>query len=225
MVRIFPTQITRFPSVSEADESGLVAIGGSYDFTTLYNAYISGIFPWFDEKIVFGSKCYNYIYWYSPNPRFVLFKEDFRIGKRLKRYFRKSKYRYSSNENFEAVIRSCQIFHRLKESTWISDEMVEGYLELNRKGYIKSVEVWDDNKLVGGLYGVNINRYFCGESMFGLDENVSKFAFIYLATNLFNNGYDFIDCQVYSTNLSRFGAVNIPREDFMFFLKKALKIN
>ncbi len=223
MVKIYSTEIFQFPSVSEADDTGLVAIGGSYNADTLYNAYISGIFPWFDEKIVFGNKFYNYIYWYSPNPRFVLFKEDFRIGTRLKRYFEKSKYRYSFNENFEAVIKSCQIFHTVKDSTWISNEMIEGYLKLNKKGFIKSVEIWDGKKLIGGLYGVNINRYFCGESMFGLDKNVSKFAFIYLAMNLFDNGYDFIDCQVYSAHLSRFGAINIPREDFMFFLKKALE--
>ena len=110
MVRIFSTQITHFPSVSEADDTGLIAIGGSYNYQTLYNAYISGIFPWFDEKIVFGNKYYNYIYWYSPDPRFVLFKKDFRIGSRLDRYFKKSNYRYSFNEAFELVIKSCQNF-------------------------------------------------------------------------------------------------------------------
>jgi leucyl/phenylalanyl-tRNA--protein transferase len=115
------------------------------------------------------------------------------------------------------------LFHSINDDSWISDEMIEGYIELEKRGHILSVEVWDGNKLIGGLYGVNIGKYFSGESMFSLEPNVSKFAFIYLANILFERGYEFIDCQVYSLHFSRFGGINIPRDDFMLLLKKAVK--
>ncbi len=222
MVYIFSSQITKFPPLSEADDSGLIAVGGSYSFETLYQAYISGIFPWFDEKLYLGNKKYTFIYWYSPDPRFVIFKEDFRVGKRLARYYKTHNYKITVNKAFYQVIKSCQVVHSLKDNTWISDEMVNGYLEFYKKGFILSIEVWENEKLVGGLYGVNIGKYFSGESMFSLKPNVSKFAFIYLANMLFDKGYEFIDCQVYSLHFSRFGGINIPREDFITLLKSAI---
>jgi leucyl/phenylalanyl-tRNA--protein transferase len=225
MVTIIPQNSLKFPSPLEADETGLVAVGGSYHWETLVNAYKNGIFPWFDEKVVAGNRIYNFIYWYSPDPRFVLFKEDFRIGKRLYRYYKNNSFQITFNRCFEQVIKGCKLYHEFKnENTWISNEMIEGYLELHRRGYAISVEVWDKDKLVGGIYGVKIGRYFCGESMFSFEKNASKFAFIKLADKLFKENTPFIDCQVYSLHMSRFGAMHIPRKDFLNLLKKlALK--
>ena len=199
-------------------------MGGTYHWKTLLKAYSSGIFPWFDEKVFLGDKFFNFIYWYSPDPRFVLFKDDFRINNRLKRYYVKNKFRITRDRTFYNVMKACQIVRGCsKESTWISNDMIEGYKELHKRGYAVSVEVWDNSKLVGGLYGVKIGKYFCGESMFSLKKNASKFAFIELATFLFEKeGLDFIDCQVYSLHLSRFGAVHIPRSDFLKLLKQAV---
>ena len=224
MVHIFPSQITNFPSVNEADENGLVAIGGSYNFETLLNAYKNGIFPWHDETVFLGNKKFTFIYWYSPDPRFVIFKNDFKIGKRLWRYYKNSKYKFTINRAFNRVIKACQIYHNLNNgNTWISNEMIDGYIEFFKKGYALSIEVWSNNSLVGGLYGVNIGNYFSGESMFGLKPNVSKLAFIYLANYLFEKGFTFIDCQVYSLHFSRFGGINIPRNEFIKILKENLK--
>ena len=224
MVKILSSTSLDFPSPDAADDSGLVAIGGSYHWETLLNAYSKGIFPWFDEKAVFGDKIFNFIYWYSPDPRFVLFKEDFRIGKRLGRYLKKSEFSITFNKAFYKVIRSCQIMHSFKKNgTWISNEMINGYYELFKRGYCMSVEVWNQDRLVGGLYGVKIRKYFCGESMFSIERNASKFAFIALCKKLFSEDFKFIDCQVYSNHLNRFGAVHIPREQFLSLLTDSLK--
>ncbi len=224
MVFIISNYIKNFPPVNEADENGLIAIGGSYSTETLYNAYTNGIFPWFDETFYFGNKKFNFIHWFTPDPRFVIFKKDFRISKRLLRYYKKHNYKITINKDFPNVIKSCQKFHiTYNSNTWISDEMIKGYIEFYKKGYILSVEVWEDKKLIGGLYGVKIGRYFSGESMFGLKPNISKFAFIYLANFLFHRGFEFIDCQVYSLHFNRFGGINIPREDFIILLKEAIK--
>ena len=223
MVKILSTKISDFPSPKAADKSGLVAVGGNYNCDTLLKAYSKGIFPWFDEKVLIADKFMNFIYWYSPDPRFVLFKEDFRITKRLKRYFANHNFRITFNRTFYNVMKACQIVHGFsKESTWISDEMIEGYRELFKRGYAMSVEVWDRSKLVGGLYGVKIDKYFCGESMFSLKKNASKFAFITLANKLFSEGFNFIDCQVYSLHLSRFGATYVSREDFISLLQESI---
>ena len=224
MVKILSSKISNFPSPDSADKSGLVAVGGNYHWETLLKAYSKGIFPWFDEKVLLGNRFFNFIYWYSPNPRFVLFKEDFKISRRLNRYYSKHNFRITFNRTFYNVMKACQIVHGLnKDSTWISNDMIEGYKTLHKKGYAMSVEVWDNSKLVGGLYGILIGKYFCGESMFTLKRNASKFAFIELANYLFHKkGFSFIDCQVYSLHLSRFGAVHIPREYFLELLGDAI---
>ncbi len=205
-----------FPPPESANEDGLVAVGGDYSPLVLLEAYSKGIFPWFEEN--------GLIFWYSPDPRFVIFKEDFRIGKRLLRYYKKHPYRITFNNNFLAVMRYCQLIKRKDQSTWITDRMIEGYTHLHKLGYAISVEVWRDKKLVGGLYGVNIGKYFCGESMFSLEPNTSKFAFIELAKKLFYDlNYPMIDCQVYSEHMERFGGKEIPRKEFLKIVKEMVK--
>lgn len=224
MVKILSSKALDFPMPEAADDSGLVAIGGNYHWETLLQAYSKGIFPWFDEKAVFGDKIFNFIYWYSPDPRFVLFREDFRIGKRTLRYYRKSDFSITFNKAFYNVMKACQIMHSFKKNgTWISNEMIAGYYELFKQGYCMSVEVWKRGKLIGGLYGVKINKYFCGESMFSIEKNASKFAFIALCKKLFSEDFKFIDCQVYSNHINRFGAVHIPRNLFLSLLSDSLK--
>ncbi len=204
-----------FPPPETANEDGLVAVGGDYSPFMLLEAYSNGIFPWFEEK--------GLIFWYSPDPRFVIFREDFRIGKRLLRYYKKHNYTITMNENFPAVMRYCQLVKRKEGSTWITDRMIEGYTKLFNLGFGLSVEVWNGKKLVGGLYGVLIGKYFCGESMFSLEKNASKFAFIKLAEVLFyEKNFKFIDCQVHSEVMERFGGKNIPRKEFFKILKRAI---
>ena len=206
-----------FPDPETANEDGLVAIGGDFSPITLLEAYSNGIFPWYENN--------GLIFWYSPDPRFVIFREDFRIGKRLLRYYKKSNFKITFNKDFYSVMKYCQLIKRKEKGTWITDRMIHGYYELFKLGYTLSVEVWNNQKLVGGLYGVNIGRYFCGESMFSIESNASKFAFIELAKKLFFElNYRFIDCQIYSEHLNRFGGVNVPRKDFLKLLKRVIEI-
>lgn len=199
-----------FPPVSGAVD-GIVAIGGDLSTERLELAYKSGIFPWYNEG--------EPVIWWSPNPRFVLFPDDLKISKSMKSILNKSDFKYTINQNFEQIINNCKTISREgQKDTWITDEMKKAYIQLHKKGLATSVEVWKNNQLVGGLYGVNLGNVFCGESMFTLESNASKFGFINFVLDFKKNGGKLIDCQVYTKHLESLGAKNISREEFLKFL-------
>ena len=199
-----------FPDVSQASKEGLLAIGGDLSAERLLFAYKHGIFPWYSKG--------EPIFWWSPDPRFVLFPEKLKVSKSMKQVLKKCDYTVTINKDFRSVITECSKTKREGQfDTWITNEMLEAYVNLHNSGYAKSVEVWRDNKLVAGLYGIDLNNgVFCGESMFTKESNASKVAFI---TFIQNTNYKLIDCQVYTNHLESLGAEDIPREAFLKFLK------
>jgi leucyl/phenylalanyl-tRNA--protein transferase len=202
-----------FPPVNLADKNGLLAIGGDLSAERLLLAYKSGIFPWYNpgEPIV----------WYSPDPRMVLFPKNLKISKSMKQIIRKNQFRATFNQNFSEVISNCKNSYREGQGgTWITDEMEQAYIKLHQLGVAKSVEVWEGNELVGGLYGIDLGHVFCGESMFSKVSNASKFAFVYLVQKLEKEHYTLVDCQVYNAHLASLGADEISRETFLTYLKK-----
>ena len=202
-----------FPPVHLANEDGILAIGGDLSKERLLLAYKSGIFPWFNEG--------ESIIWYSPNPRMVLFPKNLKISKSMQQIIRKDEFKITFNQNFSEVIAHCKTIEREDQGgTWITDEMQAAYIKLHDLGIAKSVEVWKENNLVGGLYGIDLGTVFCGESMFSLVSNASKMAFIYLVQKLEKENYQLIDCQVYNNHLASLGADEIPRNEFLEFLKK-----
>ncbi|TRZ44482.1 leucyl/phenylalanyl-tRNA--protein transferase [Robertkochia solimangrovi] len=210
---IFLTDDMDFPPVSYADPEGVLAIGGKLTESRLIQAYEKGIFPWFEG----GSP----VLWWSPDPRMVLFPGEIRITKSMRQLLRQRRFRVTYNTAFENVIRSCAEMKRSGQSgTWITEEMIEAYCGLYRKGRARSVEVWDGEELVGGLYGVDLGHVFCGESMFSKVSNASKYGFITLVKDLEENGYKLIDCQIYTNHLASLGADEIPRDEFLRILKK-----
>lgn len=202
-----------FPPVNLANEDGLLAIGGDLSAERLTLAYKSGIFPWYNQG--------EPIIWYSPNPRMVLFPKNLKISKSMKKIIRKKQFRVTFNQNFPAVISNCKNSYREGQGgTWITNEMQQAYLNLHKLGLAKSVEVWDGNELVGGLYGIDLGHIFCGESMFSKVSNASKLAFIFLVQQLEKENYKLIDCQVYNEHLESLGAEEIYRAEFLTYLKK-----
>lgn len=209
----FLTSALYFPPVEEASIEGIVAIGGDLSPEWLLLAYKSGIFPWFDED--------EPILWWSPPERMVLFFEDLKISKSMRNVLNQNKFKVTFNTAFREVITNCKkIVRKDQPGTWITDEMVEAYCKLNELGLAKSVEVWQEGELVGGLYGVDLGHVFCGESMFSKASNASKVAFIHLAKQLERANYRILDCQVYNEHLASLGCVEIERDDFMMILKK-----
>jgi leucyl/phenylalanyl-tRNA--protein transferase len=198
-----------FPEVEEATEEGLLAIGGDLSTARLLLAYKSGIFPWYDED--------SPLLWWSPDPRFVLFPDKLKVSKSMKQLLNKKVFEVTYNTCFERVITSCANQKRKgQRGTWITQEMLDAYCKLHELGYAKSVEVWKDKKLVGGLYGVDLhNGVFCGESMFTLVPNASKYGFI---TFVQQNEYKLFDCQVYTEHLKSLGAQDIDRDSFLSYL-------
>ncbi|PKQ44654.1 leucyl/phenylalanyl-tRNA--protein transferase [Confluentibacter flavum] len=207
----FLTQDIKFPDASEATKDGLLAIGGDLSVERLLYAYKHGIFPWFSEG--------EPILWWSPNPRFVLFPEKLKVSKSMKQLLRNNDFTVTVNQAFKEVMTACSKVKRHGQGdTWITDRMIEAYVKLHELGYAKSVEVWKDNELVGGLYGVDLNNgVFCGESMFSKASNVSKVAFI---TFIKSTNYKLIDCQLYTNHLESLGAEEIPRDIFLDFLNE-----
>ncbi len=199
-----------FPDVSEATREGILAVGGDLSVNRLLLAYKRGIFPWFeiDEPV----------FWWSPNPRFVLFPEKLKVSKSMKQVLRKTNYTVTVNKAFKDVITLCSKIKRIGQSdTWITNSMIQAYVNLYELGCAKSVEVWRENKLVAGLYGVDLgNDVFCGESMFTTESNASKVGFI---TFVQNTNYKLIDCQVYTNHLESLGAEEISREKFLQYFK------
>ncbi|MFV0566065.1 MAG: leucyl/phenylalanyl-tRNA--protein transferase [Flavobacteriaceae bacterium] len=205
----FLTDKIWFPNVEEATPDGLLAIGGNLSVVRLLLAYKSGIFPWFDHD--------EPVLWWSPNPRFVLFPEKLKVSKSMRQVLRNSGFSVTVNQDFKAVITACSKIKRMGQSdTWITKSMIDAYVKLHKLGYAKSVEVWQNNKLVGGLYGVDLNNgVFCGESMFAAVSNASKVGFI---TFVQNTNYKLIDCQVYTNHLDSLGAEDISRSAFLEYL-------
>lgn len=203
-----------FPEVTHADKEGLLAIGGDLSPERLLLAYKNGIFPWFNE----GSP----ILWWSPDPRMVLFPEEVKISKSMKQLIKKKPFRITWNTRFKEVLHQCSTIDRKdQDGTWITADMKKAYMQLHKMGVAKSLEVWEDDKLVGGLYGIDLGQVFCGESMFSKVSNASKYAFIHLAQVLNEKGYQLIDCQVYNSHLASLGAREISRNKFMDLLGDA----
>lgn len=204
------TNKIEFPPVNEATEDGLLAIGGDLSTERLILAYNQGIFPWYSEG--------NPILWWSPDPRFVLYPSELKISKSMRKFMRDSNLEIKYNVNFDEVIDECAAMERPGQGgTWITEEMLESYKQLYRLGLAKSIEVYENNRLVAGLYGIDLkNGVFCGESMFTKTSNASKAAFIHFVNN---SNYTIIDCQVYTPHLESLGAREIPRSKFLQYLK------
>ncbi len=198
-----------FPEVHLADDDGLLAIGGDLSPERLIVAYKSGIFPWFSAG--------EPILWWSPNPRFVLFPEKLKVSKSMKQVLRNSDFVVTINQDFKSVITACAKSKREgNNGTWITQSMIDAYIQLHHLGVATSVEVWLNNELVGGLYGIDLgNGVFCGESMFTKVNNASKVGFI---TFIQNRTYKLIDCQVYTEHLESLGAEEMERDEFLNYL-------
>lgn len=203
-----------FPPVETASNDGILAIGGDLSVKRLINAYNQGIFPWYDRS--------EPVIWWSPDPRMVLFPEKLKVSKSMKQLLRKEAFEVTYNQDFDSVIENCaRIFRPGQGSTWITGEIQKAYKELHNLEFAISVEVWQDEGLVGGLYGIYLRekRIFCGESMFSRVSNASKYGFIHLVQKLQAEGVKLIDCQVHTSHLESLGAEEIPREEFMEYLK------
>lgn len=201
-----------FPDPSQAlqDPDGLIAVGGDLSPERILAAYHKGIFPWFNPG--------DPILWWSPNPRTVIFPEQLHISKSLRKTLRKGEYKVTFDHCFERVMRACAAPRSYTDSTWINEEIVAGYCALHQRGVAHSVEVWRDNELIGGLYGIALGRVFFGESMFSRADNASKVGFAHLVRQLRAWDFQLIDCQVANEHLFSLGAVEIPREDFQRIL-------
>ncbi len=203
-----------FPPVEQAerDPDGLLAVGGDLSSTRLLNAYRHGIFPWYSDE--------QPILWWSPDPRTILIPDALKITKSLAKTLRNREYRFSFDKAFMQVVEGCAMPQPGREETWITEEMKLAYNELHRAGHAHSVEIWEENRLVGGLYGVAIGRAFFGESMFSLSRDASKIALVHLAQTLRVKGFGVIDCQVYTPHLISMGAREIERRVFIKLLDR-----
>ncbi len=203
-----------FPPVEMANDDGLLAVGGDLSPERLLLAYKNGIFPWFNEDAL--------ILWWCPDPRMVLYPKRLKISKSMRKVLRNNQFRLTQNTCFEKVLDNCANAERKdQEGTWITPKMKTAYLELFERGMAKSFEVWRQEELVGGLYGVDLGHVFCGESMFSAVPNASKYAFIQMVGQLRKENYQLVDCQVHTNHLESLGAEEIPREAFLKLLKKA----
>jgi leucyl/phenylalanyl-tRNA--protein transferase len=202
-----------FPPVYEANYDGILAIGGDLSPERLLLAYKSGIFPWFEEG--------EPITWWSPDPRMVLFLDELIVSKSMRNILNRNSFTVTFNQNFRDVISNSQNIKRDgQDGTWITNDMIVAYCKLHELGVAKSVEVWQDDELVGGLYGLDLGHVFCGESMFSKVSNASKVAFISLVSHLKATNYKLLDCQVYNPHLESLGCREIERDAFIKILKK-----
>jgi len=206
---IWLTDTIEFPGYDCTSEEGVIALGGDLSAERLTHAYKNGIFPWFSDN--------DPIVWYCPFERMVLFPAEIKISKSMQKIINKNEFTITENTAFEAVIYNCKNIDRNDGfGTWITNDMEQAYINLHKKGIAKSIEVWFKDELVGGLYGVEINHVFCGESMFSKVSNASKLAFMHLAKN---KNYKLIDCQIHNEHLASLGAREIDRSLFLNILK------
>jgi leucyl/phenylalanyl-tRNA--protein transferase len=202
-----------FPPVSETKSHGIVALGGDLSPERLQLAYKSGIFPWFEDG--------EPITWWSPDSRMVLFLDELVVSKSMRNILNRDVFAVTFNQNFRDVISNCQKIKRDgQDGTWITNDMIDAYCKLHELGIAKSIEVWQNNELVGGLYGIDLGDVFCGESMFSKVSNASKVAFIALVNQLKKEKYRLLDCQVYNPHLESLGCREIKRNDFMKVLQE-----
>jgi leucyl/phenylalanyl-tRNA---protein transferase len=205
-----------FPPADDAESDGLIAIGGDLTVERLLQGYSSGIFPWFSED--------DDIFWYSPDPRMVLFPEQFRLPGSLQRIIKSNKFIVKFDSVFNQVIRGCAEAPRPgQEGTWISRDFIEAYTALHFGGYAHSVEVFCQEELIGGLYGVSLGSAFFGESMFFKMNNASKVALHALVERCKQNRFLFIDCQVETSHLLGLGASLVDRKEYLSLLAQSLK--
>ena len=204
-----------FPPAADADPEGVVAAGGDLSPSTLISAYRQGIFPWFNDD--------RLLLWWSPDPRFVLNPPALHVPRRLARSVKTSRLLITVDQDFPGVIRACARVHRPgQDGTWITVGMEEAYIRLHQRGLAHSVEAWDGPRLVGGYYGVHLGQVFFGESMFALEPDASKIAFVHGTRAMHRAGIRLIDCQMETEHLSRFAARNVPRDSFLRALASAL---
>ncbi len=205
-----------FPDPIESDPQGqgLICIGADLEPSTLYEAYTHGLFPWFNEG--------DPICWWCPEPRCVIYPDQYKPSKTLLRNMKKMDYRITINQAFERVMRSCALPRNYTSETWISEDIVQGYVELFREGYGYSVEVWDDQELIGGLYGVSIGRGCFGESMFSTRTDASKMAFYSLMLLGQENQLAWIDCQLVNDHLLSLGACTLSRQEYLKSLQDVI---
>ena len=203
-----------FPNPELAEEDGLLAIGGDLRWERLVLAYCNGIFPWYNED--------DPILWWCTKPRFIIKPNEVRISKSMKRVFNRGEFKVTFNNDFEGVISNCKALREKGEGTWITDDMKEAYINLFNKGFALSVEVYKEEKLVGGLYGVNIGRCFFGESMFSTETNASKVALISICKRLEEENYLFLDCQMHTNHLESMGGKFVSWEDFKIMLQEGI---
>ncbi len=224
--------VRQFPPVEVADEHGLVAVGGDLEVATLKLAYEQGIFPWpISQDLELA--------WFSPDPRGVLFIDDLHLSKSFKKFLLHHPYTITFNQEFIAVIKNCALVHGQKKIhnsknshpddllTWITPRLMNAYIDLHKSNMAYSIEVWRgegiDRQLVGGMYGVNIGKFYSGESMFHLEDNTSKLALYSLLIMLKEKGVPFLDTQMVSPVVKSFGGKEIPRKEFLSSLVQLLK--
>lgn len=203
------TESLAFPPLNSAlkEPNGLLALGGDLSVERLVSAYSNGIFPWYNQG--------EPVLWWSPNPRAIIPTDQLRINRTLRKFLKSCPYHVTLNHAFEEVIEYCADAPFRREGTWIIDEMIDAYKELHKQGYAHSVEVWQENTLVGGLYGIAVGGFFSGESMFYSQKNASKVALVALANLLQTQGIKFIDCQIANPFLVDMGCIEVSRQAFI----------
>lgn len=203
-----------FPPVHLAEPDGLLAMGGDLSPERLLVAYQNGIFPWYEKDVVL---------WWCPHPRFVLFPGELKVSQSARSLLQKKAFGFTVNKAFRDVIHHCKEIKRPgQEGTWITDEVERAYCKMHELGHAHSAEVWKEDELVGGLYGIKLGKVFFGESMFSRQTNASRFAFIKYVEFLREDGVELVDCQVYTEYLESFGARMIDRNDFVQLLSRLI---
>ncbi|MEO8314887.1 MAG: leucyl/phenylalanyl-tRNA--protein transferase [Pseudomonadota bacterium] len=211
---LHPDDPDHFPPVSQAldDPPGLLAAGGDLSPERLQAAYRQGIFPWYSAG--------EPVLWWTPDPREVLFPQDLHVSRSLRRCLNRGEFTITENRDFPAVIAACGAPRGPETGTWITPEMIAAYRELHRRGIASSIEVWKDDELAGGLYGVRSGPVFCGESMFSRQANASKVALVWLAGQCAERDIQLIDCQMPSPHLRSMGSRPLPRHEFLAILQR-----
>ncbi len=205
-----------FPPVHLAEPDGLLAMGGDLSVERLLLAYKSGIFPWYEGEPIL---------WWCPNPRFILYPNELKIAKSIKPLLNRNEFEFTINKAFTTVINYCKETNRPgQDGTWITDEVEEAYCKLHLLGHAHSAEVWKNEELVGGLYGIRMGKVFFGESMFSKTSNASRYAFIKYVQYLQEEGIELIDCQIYTEYLESLGAQMIERSEFTSILQQLIPL-